>query len=246
MSDAGSPLGAGTGQAPASPWRAAVLAAIVAAGAIAVYASPLHRLLSLSGVAEMRGWIVSTGSWAPGAFVLATAGGVAFGAPRLLFAAVAGLAFGWLAGTALALVGTLAGCLVTFGYARRLGRSWIQTRRGSRLERIDGAFRNHGILASLAIRAAPIGNCHAANLLMAVSPISLRDFVVGTTLGILPETVIYSLFASAATQGSIGSGLKRAVVAGMLIVSLGTLHLLIVRRSAVARDVVSTLAKENP
>ena len=230
--------------AAASSWRAALLGLLVIAGVAIVYISPVRGLLSSTGIDGLRSWLAGTGSWAPAAFLVLTAAGVAIGAPRLLFAAVAGLSFGWLPGSLLALLGTVAGCLVTFGYARTLGRPWLQARRGARLERVNNAFRDHGILVNLAIRAAPVGNCHVANLLMAVSPISLRDFVLGTLLGTLPETVIYALFASAAAQGTLRAGLAHAVGGGVLLLVLGTSHLVMMRRSAVARNVVSALSGE--
>ncbi len=233
-----------TRAAESSRRRAALLALLVIAGVAIVYVSPVRGLLSRTGIEGLRGWLASAGPWAPAVFLALTAGGVSIGAPRLLFAAVGGLSFGWLPGSLLALLGTLAGCLVTFGYARTLGRSWLQARSGARLERVNNAFRDHGILVNLAIRAAPVGNCHVANLLMAVSPISTRDFIIGTLLGTLPETVIYALFASAAAQGTLRAGLAHAVGGGVLLLVLGTTHLMMLRRSVVARNAVAAVSRE--
>jgi uncharacterized membrane protein YdjX (TVP38/TMEM64 family) len=84
------------------------------------------------------------------------------------------------------------------------------------------------------IRWAPVGNCFAVNLLMSLSPITLPVFVIGTTLGTLPETVIYALFGSAAASTSGGQVVTRLLSGAMLLIALGVLVFL-ASRSRMAR-----------
>lgn len=220
--------------------RTILLAVIVLGGLGAVYASPLRDWLDLSGVERVREWIRGLGPWGPLGLVAITTLGVTLGAPRIFFAALGGVAYGWLSGTALAFTGTLAGCLVTFAYARHLGRGWAAGR-FARLQGLNGLFRDHGIVMNLLIRAAPVGNCHVANLIMAVSPIPWRAFVAGTALGILPETIIYALFGSAA-KGGIALRVTSAV---LMLVALASIYFVISRRSQLARRIGTQLAKDD-
>ena len=68
--------------------------------------------------AEVRG----QGALGEGLFVAVAALLVAVGLPRQMVSFLGGYAFGFLAGTVLALAATASGCVLAFGYARLLGR----------------------------------------------------------------------------------------------------------------------------
>ncbi len=180
------------------------------------------------------------GAWGPLIFTLLTTGVVAAGVPRLWMTALGGFAFGWLTGAALALIGTLGGCWVTFTYARWLGREWVQARIGRRFTGLNDLFRRHGIVMTLVLRAAPVGNSHVSNLILALSPISRGAFLLGTALGILPTTVIYALFGSAASGSTIG----RATTAILMLVTLSGIYYLLASRTALVRETLAVLSNK--
>ncbi len=155
-------------------------------------------------------------------------------------AALGGFAFGWFAGAALALVGTLGGCWVAFTYARWLGREWVQARVGKRLTKLNDLLQRHGIVMTLVLRSAPIGNSHVSNLMLALSPISRGSFMIGTALGVLPATVIYALFGSAASGSTIG----RLTTAALLLVTLSGIYYLLASRSTLMRDTLTVLSNK--
>lgn len=217
-----------------------LLIALLTACAAVVYFLPLRQWLHPASLETLKAWIASLDGWGPPVFTLLTAVVVAAGAPRVWMAALGGFAFGWLAGSALALVGTLGGCWVTFTYARWLGREWVQARIGKRLTKLNDLLQRHGIVMTLVLRSAPIGNNHVSNLMLALSPISRGSFLIGTALGVLPTTVIYALFGSAAS----GSTMGRITAAALLLVTLSGLYYLLASRSSLVRDTLTVMSNK--
>ncbi len=216
------------------------LAALVVTCAAVVYLSPLRQWLHPASLHELKQWIATTGAWGPLLFTLLTTIVVAAGVPRLWMAALGGFAFGWLTGAALALIGTLGGCWITFTYARWLGREWVQARIGKRFTELNDLLRRHGIMMTLVLRTAPIGNSHVSNLMLALSPISRGAFLIGTALGVLPTTVIYALFGSAASGSTVG----RATTAILLLVTLSGVYYLLASRTTLVRETLAVLSNK--
>ncbi len=225
---------------PATPTadivRASIFAGVVLLCLGVVYATPLRHMFDMTGVAEMSARIDAYGAAAWLVFVAVSSIGIAFGVPRLFLAAVAGAAFGFLEGFFLITAGTMAGCLITFLLGRRFGKDLLLRRftaRRRRLAALLDQLERHGIAGSLLIRAAPVGNCFVSNLLMAVSPISTRDFLIGTILGTTPETVICCLLGSSA-HGHFAARITGGV---LLLVALTVCYWIYTRRSRLARRI---------
>jgi uncharacterized membrane protein YdjX (TVP38/TMEM64 family) len=218
-----------------------LLAALLVMCATIVYLSPLRQWLNPTSLDTLKLRIAAMGAWGPLIFILLTTVVVAIGAPRVWMAALGGFAFGWLAGGALALVGTLGGCWVTFTYARWLGREWVQAKMGKRLAKLNDLLQRHGMVMTLVLRPAPLGNNHGSNLLLALSPIARGPFLLGTALGVLPTTVIYALFGSAATSGST---IGRLTTAALLLVTLSGVYYLLASRSTLVRDTLTVLSNK--
>jgi uncharacterized membrane protein YdjX (TVP38/TMEM64 family) len=218
-----------------------LLAALLVMCATIVYLSPLRQWLNPTSLDTLKLRIAAMGPWGPLIFILLTTVVVAIGAPRVWMAALGGFAFGWLAGGALALVGTLGGCWVTFTYARWLGREWVQAKMGKRLAKLNDLLQRHGMVMTLVLRSAPLGNNHVSNLLLALSPIARGPFLLGTALGVLPTTVIYALFGSAATSGST---IGRLTTAALLLVTLSGVYYLLASRSTLVRDTLTVLSNK--
>jgi uncharacterized membrane protein YdjX (TVP38/TMEM64 family) len=207
----------------ASPLKALLLAAFVVACVFAVYLTPLREAFTESGRDGLRRRLLELGDWAPWAFVALTAVGVAIGVPRLALAALGGILFDWALGAALSQIGAMIGCTATFAVARALGRDWLDARvrgRFPRAGRLLDFIGRHGFEASVLVRLVPVGNAFATSLLMAMSPVSVRTFLLGTFVGMLPETVIVAYGASAARGQDVGLRLTVSAVA-LAVLALG-------------------------
>lgn len=118
------------------------------------------------------------------------------GVPRQALSAVGGYAFGALYGTLWAGIGLIAGCAAGFFYARFLARSLVQRRFGRSVRWLDAFLSNNPFAMTVAIRFLPVGNNALTNLTAGVSNIPPLPFLLGSALGYLPQTVIFSLLGS--------------------------------------------------
>lgn len=158
-----------------------------------IRASGLEHILDTEWVdREIRGrgalgWLL---------FVVGTGVLTGIGLPRQIPSFLAGYAFGALAGTVVAAVGTGLGCVMSFSYSRFMGRDFVQARFGKKIGRVDAFLRTSPFSMSLLLRLMPVGNNLLTCLIAGVTSIPLLPFVLGSTVGYVPQTLIFSLLGS--------------------------------------------------
>lgn len=126
-------------------------------------------------------------------FVAIGALATAIGFPRQVIAFLGGHAFGTAAGSALALVATLAGCAATFTYARVFARSVVAKRFGERVRQFDEFLGLHPFQMTMIVRLLPVGNNAVTSLLGGVSRVRALPFLAGSAVGYLPQTLAFAL-----------------------------------------------------
>jgi uncharacterized membrane protein YdjX (TVP38/TMEM64 family) len=107
---------------------------------------------------------------------------------------VCGLAFGPWIGTLYALVGSLASAVVPFLIGRRLGREKLEHMGGSIVRRLERVLDKRGLVAVFLVRKIPAPYT-LVNLVCGASPLSLRDFVLGTILGMGTGIVLITVIS---------------------------------------------------
>lgn len=159
---------------------------------------------------------------------------VAAGVSRQFVSFLGGYAFGFLAGTALALGASALGCALAFLAARLLGRRWVSGRMGERLARIDRFIHDNPFSMTLLIRLLPVGNNLAVNLAAGVSSVRALPFLAGSALGYLPQTAIFALVGSGV---NVDPALRIGVaVVAFVLMSLLSLYLYRRYRHGVSLD----------
>ena len=71
-----------------------------------------------------------------------------------------------------------------------MGAGLIESLLGRRFTRISRRIKDKGILAVAAIRMVPIAPFTVVNLLAGASRIRLRDYTIGTMLGLIPGLLV--------------------------------------------------------
>lgn len=142
------------------------------------YADAGHLSSFLSAYAQ-SGW---GPPFAIAAFVL---GGLVIFPVLVLIAATAAALGPWL-GFVTAMAGVLLSALMLFAIGRFLGRERLQRLLGRRAARIQERVVGKGILAVVVIRMIPIAPFSLVNVAAGASTLPLRDFMVGTLLGMMP------------------------------------------------------------
>ncbi len=140
------------------------------------------------------------------------------GLPRQLTGFLGGMVFGWWWGSVLCTVGYGLGCWLASGYARVMGREFVARLFGKRVAGIDAFLSRQPFKMSLAVRLFPLGSNLATNLAAGVSSIPLVPFVLGSSLGAYPQSLVFSLF---------GDGLNAESDLGMYV-SVGVSVVLLV------------------
>jgi uncharacterized membrane protein YdjX (TVP38/TMEM64 family) len=151
-------------------------------------------MLGRGDIAGLRDYIVSFGFWAPvvSCFLMVLQALVA-PVPSFLITFANGLAFGVFWGWMLSVFGHVLAASVCFGISRALGRVPVEVLVGKAgLESADRWFARWGVYAVFAGRLLPGVAFDAISYAAGLTSMRFRNFLAATTLGIVPQTFLYS------------------------------------------------------
>ncbi|MEM7771180.1 MAG: TVP38/TMEM64 family protein [Cyanobacteria bacterium P01_E01_bin.6] len=204
--------------------------------AVSLWASPLRHLLLQPDEAihkfQMMGigagllfafaHVVATVLWFPGS-VLVIAGGAVFG----IF---------W--GTVWSVLGATVGAIIAFWLARYLLRDWVKQRFQNHplLRRVNQTVRKHSLRCVFVVRFAPISPFTIINFVFGVTPIHVKPYAVGTFLGIIPGTLLYTWVGATGQQALHGENISSFLLAVALLTLLSLLPLLMRSRQLSSED----------
>jgi phospholipase D1/2 len=114
------------------------------------------------------------------------------------------LAFPPLRGFFYSLLGSVVSGVATYGVGRALGRGAVERWSGGRIRRWNRDLARHGVLAVAALRLLPVAPYGVVNLMAGASAIGLREFTLGTALGMAPGILALTAFA-----GQVGAVIAR-------------------------------------
>jgi uncharacterized membrane protein YdjX (TVP38/TMEM64 family) len=173
--------------------RGFVLIASFVAFGFFIKATGLHGIFDTDWVdREIRGRGLSGDML----FIAIGAALTAVGFPRQAVSFLGGYAFGFGLGTGLALAASLFGCIGAFSYARLLGRSVVVARFPERIKRLDAFLRDNPLSMTLLLRLLPFGSNALTNMAAGVSSVRAVPFFIGSLIGYVPQTVIFTLLGS--------------------------------------------------
>lgn len=172
---------------------AAIFALIAAAAVVLWRYTPLAEFADAERIAA---WMSQFGesAWSPliaiAAFVIG--GFVVF--PLTLLIAATAVVFDPVPAFAISLSGGLANALALYGVGRGLMRRTVMRAFGNYVERLRNALDRSGIVAVATIRMVPIAPFTLVNLAAGSIDVRLRDYALGTALGIIPGTAVLTAF----------------------------------------------------
>ncbi|WP_339806264.1 VTT domain-containing protein [uncultured Marinobacter sp.] len=115
------------------------------------------------------------------------------GAPRQILAFVLGFSLGGVNGTLVSTLATALGAAGCFFSARWLLRAPLTRRFGQPMRQFDELFRKQTFLKVFIVRLLPVGSNLATNLVAGCSGIRFLPFLAGSTLGYLPQMLVFAL-----------------------------------------------------
>lgn len=221
--------------APSSTIAAAkrfVPLALLAAAFATAFATGLHEHLSLDTLRDHRAllnqFVAENAALAALAFVFVYALSTALSLPGGVVLTIAGgFLFGVTLGTFYVVFAATLGATAVFLIARSALGSVLRDRAGPFLTRMEEGFRENALSYLLVLRLIPLFPFFVVNLVPAFLGVSLRTYVLGTFVGIIPGTLVFILagagLGSVFDQGgafSAGSVLTPEVVGGLVGLSL--------------------------
>ncbi len=168
--------------------RTALLLAVASALGAAWYAGAFEHL----SAENLRAGLAAAGPLAPLVYVAAFALLEPFGAPGIAFVIPASLI--WSPGLAFLLswLGAIGAGALGFGFARWIGRDWVERRLPDRLRRYDARLAENGLATVIAVRLlfflAP-----PAHWALGASRVPFPTFLLGSAIGFIPGIALLTL-----------------------------------------------------
>jgi uncharacterized membrane protein YdjX (TVP38/TMEM64 family) len=209
---------------------------------VGVYLSPIRGWLTAENLAaglEM----ISAVWYAPVLFIVAFAVSCVLFLPASVFIVSAGVIWGGWPGSLYALAGAVAGAFLSFIVSRFIGGD-ILSKLGKSGAQLARALENAGFSTLLVLRLIPFFPFPVFNYGAGVSGVKLRDFMLSTTLGLVPAIVVITFSAEALMTGLLTKqdALLRLVVVSFSFLALVGIPLLFRRRAARALHLEAEVA----
>jgi uncharacterized membrane protein YdjX (TVP38/TMEM64 family) len=185
----------GTISQPAKSRKGAMIKALVFVAfiVVAVYIirfTPAKEFFTQKALSQ---FLDRAGFWAPLVFMLVYTVGVCLFIPGSLLTALGAALFGAYWGFVYVWVGAMAGATMAFWIGRTLGRDFAASLIGERLKGYDEAIERNGFATVLYLRLVYFPFT-LMNFGMGLTKVKFRDYFLGTGLGILVGTFIFTFF----------------------------------------------------
>jgi uncharacterized membrane protein YdjX (TVP38/TMEM64 family) len=180
---------------------------VLVVASVAVFASGLHRQISLTALAEnegrLRDFIASNGLLAIGLFMAAYTAVVALSLPAGAVLTIGGgFLFGLAIGGPAVVFSATIGAAIVFLVARTAFGESLAKKAGPALSKLADGFKQDAASYMLFLRLAPVFPFALVNIAPALLGVPFRTYLWTTLVGIMPGTLAFS---------SIGAGLGSVI-----------------------------------
>ena len=154
-------------------------------------------ILSGESLEDIKALILSWGAAAPlMSIILMILQAVIAPLPAFLIAAANGLIFGMYWGALISWTGAMCGALVSFMMSRLFYNSFSQKILGHKkgIEYLERLESRYGFRVILTARLLPFISFDFISYAAGLSSIKVRSFLIATGIGMLPATIVYTVF----------------------------------------------------
>lgn len=138
-------------------------------------------------------YIAGLGPWGP----VALAGFYVISCVLLIPASIptlaAGVLFGVVKGSIVAMIGGTAGAAAAYWVGRLMARDWVARRiaRSRRFTALDNAVDEHGLKVVALSRLSPIAPYAILNYVFGLTKVPFWKYLLGTVIGVMPGMILY-------------------------------------------------------
>jgi len=192
---------------------------VLVAGVAAFFGFGLNKYVTFEALRQHRGELMAFVAGMPVKaallYVLVYAAAIAFSLPGgVVLTLTGGFLFGNLLGTGLTVIAATIGATALFLAARTALGDVLRARAGPFLARMEQGFKDNALSYMLVLRLIPAFPFFVVNLVPAFLGVPLRAYVIGTFLGIIPGTFVFSSIG--AGLGSIFDSMQEFTLKGAL------------------------------
>ena len=213
MDDAAAPQGA------SFSYKRLIPVAVLVLGLVLFFVFDLGRFLSFETLRQNRAalldWVETYGVVAALIYMLIYAAAIAFSLPGgAVLTITGGFMFGSIWGTLCVVIAATAGATALFLIAKTSFGDALRAKAGPALQRMQEGFQEGALSYLLVLRLVPLFPFFLVNLVPAFLGVSLRVYVLGTFIGIIPGTFVFA---------TVGAGLGSVFDQGETFTAAGIL-----------------------
>ena len=176
---------------------------VLVLGAIAFFTLGLDEYLTLEALHEhhsrLTSFVAENAIVAPLVFITLYATAIAFSVPGGAVMTIAGgILFGNILGTAWVVTAATIGATAVFFIAKTALGDALRAKAGPWFDKLEAGFRENALSYLLTLRRIPLFPFFVINLVPAFLGVPPRTYVIGTFLGIIPGSFVFT---------SVGAGL---------------------------------------
>jgi phospholipase D1/2 len=139
--------------------------------------------------------------------------------PITVLILITAIVFGPTIGSLYSLAGCLIGAAVTYMIGFFLGQDFVRKIAGAKWQRLERKIGQSGIIAVATLRLLPVAPFTVVNIVAGAFRVPLRDYILGSLLGLAPGILVTNLFAhqfeNAVRNPGIGTILILAALVGI-------------------------------
>jgi len=170
--------------------KAIILLIFIVAAILLLRFTPIKNYLTAEALGR---FLESAGFWAPLIFILIYTAGVCLFLPGTLLTGLGAAIFGAYWGFVYVWFGAMAGASAAFFIGRTLGREFASSLIGDKLKKYDDGIERNGFATVLYLRLVYFPFT-PMNFGMGLTKVHFRDYFIGTGLGIIVGTFIFTFF----------------------------------------------------
>jgi uncharacterized membrane protein YdjX (TVP38/TMEM64 family) len=176
--------------------KAILLGVFTVAAIVLVRFTPVGKYLN---PAVLTAFLNEAGLWAPILFILIYTAGICLFVPGAFLTALGAAVFGAYRGFAYVWIGAMAGASAAFFISRTLGRDFTASLVGDRLAKYDDAIERNGFATVLYLRLIYFPFT-LLNFGMGLTKVRFWDYLLGTGIGIIVGTFVFTFFIGTLTE----------------------------------------------
>ena len=170
--------------------KAGVLVIFIIAAILLGRFTPIKEYLNPKTLGNLIDW---AGVWSPLLFIFIYSAGVCLLLPGTLLTFLGSAVFGPYWGFVYVWVGAMIGASAAFWIGRTLGRDFASSLIGDKLKKYDDAIERNGFATTLYLRLVYFPFT-PMNFGMGLTRVRFKDYFVGTGLGIIVGTFLFTFF----------------------------------------------------